>query len=157
MRQSVLLLFVVVAFLVPQGALAAADEQPPAPGPGQLITLPPLPVITGQAPGQNLMMDEIRALLAESAATLSTLQAQMKAAPDEQAALAMLRQVSQHKQDTEIAILRIQQRHALEKGDTEAADLIEEAIGHILTPQPVSATPEARAERARRRGGADHD
>jgi hypothetical protein len=157
MRQSVLLLFVVVAFLVPQGAIAAAEDQPPAPGPGQLITVPPSPVVTGQAPGQNPMIEEIRALLAESAATVLEIQNQMKAAPDEQTALAMLRQVRQHKQDTEVAVLRIQQRYAREKGDTEAAQLIEEAIGQLLIPAPVSATPEARAERARRRGGVDHD
>ncbi len=104
------------------------------------------------------MMQEIKAVMVASDGAVNALQEQLKSAPDETQALQILRAVSQQKQDTEIAILRIQERYARKAGDKETAEQINLAVQNILNPDPVTPTVEAMAEReARRAGGTDHE
>ena len=58
---------------------------------------------------------------------------------------------------SEIAILRIQQSHARQAGQTEAVDRIEVAIQRILNPPVPEPSAEARAASAARRTGGGQD
>jgi len=111
----------------------------------------PLPVVSP-------LMQEIQTALAQEATALLELQEDLTNAPTEQDALAILRTISQRKQDTEIAILRIQVRNAHETGNEGAAVRIEQAIQRILDPEPVEPSPEALQEmEARRTAGRNRD
>ena len=84
----------------------------------------------------------------------------LKTAIDEAQALALLRAIAQQKQDTEIAILRVQARNAREVGNQDAVAKIEMAIEQILNPKPITPSPAARAElearRAQAQSGGNH-
>ena len=104
------------------------------------------------------MMQEIQTALAQEATALLVLQEDLTNAPTEQDALAILRMISQRKQDTEIATLRIQERYARQAGNEDAAVRIERAIQRILDPEPVEPSPEALQEmEARRTAGQNRD
>ena len=125
-----------------------------------VMAAPPEPIPQPQASPTPLspMMQEIKAAMTASEAAVIALQEELKSAPDEIQALQILRAVSQQKQDTEIAILRIQERYARQAGDQDTADKINLAVQKILNPDPVTPTPEAMAEReARRAGGAGNE
>jgi hypothetical protein len=132
---------------------ALAEE--PDPG-AQRVLLPEKPVVA--QPVLSPMMQEIDAVLAAEKEALEALNEQLGSAPDERAALHILQQIKQQKQDTELSILRIQRRYALEKGDTDAAERIDLAIDRILNPPRIQPDPAAAAKsRDRRAGGEDHD
>lgn len=108
------------------------------------------------------MMQEIHAALAQNDAVVETLQQNLRTAPDEQQALAMLRAIAQQKKDTEVSILRIQERYAQQAGNQEAVAKLNQAIEQILNPTPVAPSPEAKAELEARRaqaqsGGSHHE
>ncbi len=104
------------------------------------------------------MMQEIQAALKQGDAAVHTLQQDLKSVPDEHQALELLRAIALKKQETEISVLRIQERYARRDGNLEAATRIEQAIAKILNPDPVTPNAEAQKEReARRSGGRDHE
>lgn len=136
--------------------LAAADPQPAPTTDPPRVLLPERPLPT--PPVLSPLMRDIEAALAADKEALADLNEQLAAAANEQAALLILRQIQQQKQDTELAILRIQRHHATEQGDTEAAARIDLAIDRILNPPHVQPDPDATARsRDRRAGGEDHD
>ena len=134
-----------------------------------LISLAMVPLVTAQAPlpaqpqpitekPVSPMMQEIKAAMAANEVAVKALQESLQTTADEAEALQILRAVDQQKQDTEIAILRIQERYARQNGDQETADQINLAVEKILNPDPVTPTAEAMAEReARRAGGAENE
>lgn len=134
-----------------------------------LISLAMVPLVTAQAPlptqpqpitekPLSPMMQEIKAAMAANEVAVKALQVSLQTTADEAESLQILRAVDQQKQDTEIAILRIQERYARQNGDQETADQINLAIEKILNPDPVTPTAEAMAEReARRAGGAENE
>jgi hypothetical protein len=108
------------------------------------------------------MMQEIRAALVQNDAVVETLQQNLKTAPDEQQALALLRAIAQQKMDTEVSILRIQESYAQQAGNGEAVVKLQQAIQQILNPTPMAPSPEAQAELEARRtqaqdGGGHHE
>lgn len=106
----------------------------------------------------SLLMEEINAAMAAGGELLAALNLQLKSAPSETEALRLLDAIHQQKQETEITILRIQERHARLAGDTEAADKINLAVDDILNPPVRIPDPQARAEsEARRSGGSHHE
>jgi len=120
--------------------------------------VPPVTDRSGPLPTATAFMQEIRNVLAQEQAALAALQEDLKSAPTEQDALRVLRAIDQRKQDTEIAVLRIQERHARLSGDEDAATRVEQAIRRILNPEPMAISPEARQEsEARRDGGRGHE
>lgn len=140
-HQTVLLLVFVLAL-----PLAAAE--PPAPGDPAPVSEKPL----------SPMMQEIKAAMDSHTAAVAAMQEQLNSTLDEESALQILRTISQRQQDTEIQVLRIQERYARQAGDTETAEKIDQAVEKILNPDPVTPTADAMAERqARRTGGSDHE
>lgn len=120
--------------------------------------LPPVADRSGPPPMAAAFMQEIQNVLALEQTDLAALQEDLKNAPNEQDALQVLRAIAQRKQDTEIAVLRVQERHARLSGDEEAATRIEQSIRRILNPEPMVLSPEARQEsEARRDGGRGHE
>ena len=112
----------------------------------------------GAPPTVSPQMQEIQTVLAQERIAILALQEALEAAPSERDALEILRAIGQRKQDTEIAVLRIQEQHARQAGDEAAATRIEQAIHKILNPEPLTISPEARLEmEARRAGGQDHE
>ena len=110
----------------------------------------------GPTSSGSSFMDEIRTIRDQEAADLRKLRTELENAPDETVALAILRRITERKQNTEIAVLRVQGRRAREQGDLEAARQIDLAIQRILDPQPATPSPEAlreiEARRAAERG-----
>lgn len=92
-------------------------------------------------------MQEITEVLAAGKTQVMELQEQLKTAPNETEALRLLKAIAQQKQDTEIAMLRIQERHARLAGQSEVADQIIAAIDKILNPDPMTPDAAAMAER----------
>jgi TolA-binding protein len=136
---------------------AVAAVAPPEPAEPQQRVLRPEEPVQAQ-PALSPLMQEIEAVLAADEAAVTALNEQLATAPDEQAALHILGQIRQQKQDTELAILRIQQRHALKEGETAAAERIGLAIDRILNPPQLQPDSDAAAtSRERRAGGGDHD
>jgi DnaJ-domain-containing protein 1 len=103
------------------------------------------------------IMEEIQLVLAQCQDRIATLEFDLERAPDQAAALQILREIQQQKQDAEVGVLRVQKRYALADGNLAAADEIDAVIERILAPEPVEASAEARAEREARRQEADHD
>ena len=103
-------------------------------------------------PQLSPLMQEVEAVLAAENAALLVLEQDLKAAPSEREALGILRAIGQRKQDSEIAILRIQERYAREAGNEEAAAILTETIEKILNPTPIAPKPEKRVS-----GGQDHE
>lgn len=154
MRPDPVIDLVIVLSLASSLAVATPRPAPTTDPPRVLLPEQPLPT----PPALSPMMQEIEAALAADKEALATLNDQLSTAADEQAALVILRQIQQQKQDTELAVLRIQRRHAAEQGDTEAAARIDLAIDRILNPPHIQPDPDATARsRDRRAGGEDHD
>ena len=104
------------------------------------------------------MMKEIKATMAASDELLAGLQQQLNSVSNESEALRLLRAIHQQKQDTEISILRIQERYARQAGDIETADRINLAVDEILNPPVRIPSAQAQAEReARTSGGSHHE
>lgn len=102
------------------------------------------------------MMQEVQTALAQEATAIQALQNNLANAHTEQDALRILREISQRKQDTEIAVLGIQVRYARRAGHEEAAVRMEQAIARILDPEPVEPSPEARREAEALRAAEQH-
>lgn len=115
------------------------------------------PAANAERPPLSPMMQEIRQTLDAARIRVEELDAALENVTDEAAALAMLEQVRQIKQDAEIDILRIQLRYATEAGDTKTVAEIETAIDRALAPESAQPTPQAGAEREQRVREADHD
>lgn len=120
------------------------------------------PIASDPAPAKEKplspMMQEIKAAMESNTAVVEALQEQLESTFDEELSLQILRTISQQQMDSEIRILRIQERFALEAGDNETAGKIHQAVERILNPDPVTPTAEAMAERqTRRAGGSDHE
>lgn len=162
---TVLALSLLVA-AAPAAIAAAGSDDPPAearsaPVPasaGGRILMPEQPLgERASRPALSPMMQEIQAALDADREQVAALDEQLKAAVDEQAALDILRRIHRQKQETELGILRIQQRYAGEKGDTDAVRRIDEAIDRILNPPHIAPRPEAEAERRAHRGGVGNE
>jgi TolA-binding protein len=159
MRQSVIGPIVLVTILVATplvlGAGPAAD---PSAEPGGATGEVLLPERALPSRALSPKMTAIQAVLKADRERVAELQQQLNAATDETEALRLLRAIHDHKQDTEIAILQIQERFAREAGDTETADKIKLAVDEILRPPVPAARAEAKAESAARRsGGSGHE
>lgn len=138
--------------------MGAGPTPDPAEEPGAAtneIVMPDQPM---QRTTVSPLMQEIKATLAAGDELLAALQLQLTSAPDETEALRLLNAIQQQKQDTEISILRIQERYAREAGDTETAEKINLAVSKILNPPVPEPNTQARAESETRRGGGEgHD
>lgn len=99
------------------------------------------------APRSPEMLEIDQALVAERA-LVAELEARLEGAPDETAALDLLREIERTKQRTEIEILRLQAKHARLAGREEQAAEIEAAVQQILAPALVPAPAAAAAARA---------
>lgn len=144
-----LTMVVVTAAPLPVGAGPAED---PAPQEADRSAL------TAPHQVRNPRLEEIKAAQAAGQELVVQLQLQLKAAPDEVEALRLLRAINQQKQDTEIVILRIQERYARQAGDTATADRIGQAVQEILNPPVPAPSAQARAEsEARREGRGGHE
>ncbi len=147
MRANLALLLLLVA------GVAFAD-QPPIPP--QAATIPDLPenaaelkalengelTLPDAVPAErplSPMMVEIQGALAEQQRQVAALDARFAETSDETAALAIQREIEQIKQDTELAILAIQARHARAAGDEDLAQRIDAAIAAIQNPPPPPA------------------
>lgn len=88
------------------------------------------------------MMVEIRAVLDGERAALRPLNERFRAAKDPDAAIAIQREIARVKLDTEVAVLRVQAKHARAAGRADVAASLETAIQQILEPSaPPPATP----------------
>jgi flagellar basal body-associated protein FliL len=85
------------------------------------------------SPSPSALQIELSQILAAEADALSELEVALRAA-DQQTARALEQRIALVKRDTEIALLRSQQRHALSMGAHEQADDIEAAIQQMLHP-----------------------
>jgi hypothetical protein len=142
----------VILILLAVGA-AAADQPPIQPEAARLpdipenaaelkaletgeLTLPePVPAERPLSP----LMVEIQAALAAQQVQVAALDARFAETNDETTALAIQQEIEQVKQDTELAILAIQARHARARGDLELAQSIDAAIATIQNPPPPPA------------------
>ncbi len=152
---------------------AAAEGEPPvAPGtetpavttvrPVQLPAADSLPAAPpGAEPGEGSprpprrlspMGAELAQALEAERTALRELQARFDRAPNEREALAVQREIERVKTATEIALLRIQAKHARLKGRETVARRIEDAIEAILHP-PVIRDPAIRPVRVEAGGG----
>ena len=101
---------------------------------------------------------DLTALLESRNASLAELHTRLEATSNEVEALEILRAIQEHKLETEVAILRLQKRHAELAGNQEAVTAIETAIERLLEPPAPLGNDEARAASAQRRaGGQSHD
>ena len=157
MRQSITVQLLSVAVIM--AAMPLLTGAGPAEEPGGAtneIVMPdqPLKPATTASP----LMEEINAAIATGEELLAALNLQLKSASSETEALRLLEAIHLQKQDTEINILRIQERYARLAGDTEAADKLNLAVDDILNPPVRIPDPQARAEsEARRSGGSHHE
>lgn len=147
MRANLALVLLLVA------GVAFADQPPTQP---QAATIPDLPenaaelkaIENGEltlpegVPAErplSPMMLEIQGALAEQQRQVAALDARFAETTDETAVLAIQREIEQIKQDTELAILAIQARHARAAGDEDLAQSIDAAIAAIQNPPPPPA------------------
>jgi len=101
---------------------------------------------------------DMTVLLETRHASLTELNTRLEAASNEVVMLEILQAIKDHKIGTEVAILRLQKRHAELAGNQEAVTLIDTAIEHLLEPPAVLGNAEARAASAQRKaGGKSHD
>jgi hypothetical protein len=122
-----------LSFLVAQPRAASAAEETVAPALRPARVAQPSP-----------MMVEIRAVLDQERTSLKSLNERFRAAKDDATAQALQREIAQVKQDSEIAILRVQAKHARLAGHDAVAAYLEGAIRTILSPPvqlPASARP----------------
>jgi len=85
------------------------------------------------------MLVEIQGALAEQQRQVATLDARFAETTNETAAMAIQQEIEQIKQDTELAILAIQARHARAAGDENLALSIDAAIATLQNPPPPPA------------------
>jgi hypothetical protein len=98
------------------------------------------------------MAAELAQTLEAERTALSELQARFDVAANEREALAIQREIEQLKTATEIALLRIQAKHARLKGRETVARRIDAAIEEILHP-PVIRNPVVRSAPVEDGGG----
>ncbi len=124
--------FLLLALLLCTGLppVVRATEEPAAPTP-----------TTKRVAKLSPMMTEIRALLDGERNALKSLDERYRAAKDPVAAIALQREIARVKLDTEIAVLRVQAKHARVAGRAEVATSLETAIQQMLQPEaPPPAT-----------------
>lgn len=133
-RYSIPLLLTVVLLAVATPAALRAAEETAAPA--------PKPRLAKASP----MMAEIRAVLDEERAALRSLNERFRAAKDPDAAIALQREIARVKLDAEVAVLRVQAKHARAAGRADVAASLETAIEQMLAPAapPPSAPRPAR-------------
>lgn len=123
-----LLLFLLLLAALPAGPSAAEETAAPVPKPRLAKASP--------------MMVEIRAVLDEERAALKSLNERFRAAKDADAAIALQREIARVKLDAEVAVLRVQAKHARAAGRADVAANLEAAIQKMLEPEaPPPATP----------------
>lgn len=159
MRQSIIGPIILVTILVVTPLmLGAGPANDPSAEPGGATGEVLLPDRALLPRALSPKMVEIQAVLKADRERVAELQQQLEAATDETEALRLLRAIHQHKQNTEVAILQIQERFAREAGDTETADKIKLAVDDILRPPVPAVSAEAKAaSAARRSGGTGHE
>lgn len=129
-RYGIPLLLSLVLIAVALPAFVRADEETAVPA--------PKPRLVKASP----MMVEIRAVLDEERAALKTLNERFRAAKDPDAAIAIQREIARVKLDAEVAVMRVQAKHARAAGRADVATNIEAAIRMMLEPEaPPPATP----------------
>lgn len=112
-----------------QAEIAAAAQ-------GQLV----LEKVPGEAAGPiSPEMTEINEMLAAQRERVHELEARLASAADDAAALGLLREIELAKQATEIEILRIQARYAMQAGREAQAREIETVIAAMLSPASAAA------------------
>ncbi len=133
--------------------VAIADEPPVQPEAARLPDLPEnaaemkalengdlvLPEALPSERPLSPMLVEIQSALAEQQRQVAALDARFAETTDATAALAIQREIEQIKQDTELAILAIQARHARAAGDENLAQSIDAAIATLQNPPPPPA------------------
>lgn len=108
-----------------------ATEEPAAPSP-----------TTKRVAKLSPMMTEIRAVLDGERSALKSLNERFRAAKDPDATIALQREIARVKLDTEVAVLRVQAKHARAAGRADVALSLETAIQQMLAPEaPPPATP----------------
>ncbi len=128
---TVLLLGFILCAVLP--ATGRAAEATAAPAPGIAATAKP-----------SAMMTEIRALIADEHRSLTALNERFRRTTDPAAAIALQREIAQLKLGTEIALLRVQARHARATGRLSVAAHLDEAIHELESPpvpQPTTTRP----------------
>jgi len=103
----------------------------------KLEPAPDAPAAPQAATPRSPEMLEIDQALAAERALVAELEARLEGAPDEPAALDLLREIERTKQQTEIEILRLQAKHARLAGREEQAAEIEAVVQQILAPALV--------------------
>lgn len=89
------------------------------------------------------LMIELRAVTDAEAVQVAALRERVAKAATPDEAIALQREIEKVKFDTEVALLRVQAKHARAGGRTEVAMRIEAAISELLNP-PRIAAPAAR-------------
>jgi len=106
----------------------------------------------------STLKNDIAVLLETRNTSLTELNTRLENASSETVMLEILQAIKDHKIGTEVAILRLQKRHAELAGNQEAVTLIGTAIERLLEPPAVLGNAEARAASAQRKaGGKSHD
>lgn len=123
---------------------ATITPNPPA---AEAATTPaPAPTAALQRRPTSPLLTDISAALTAERAQLERLEAEVRRTSDSKVALALQRQISQVKQNTEIELLRIQARHARLAGHVLVAEQIESAVREMLmTPEERGSAELARA------------
>ena len=101
------------------------------------------PVVPSATRPVSPMMAELQAVLVLEADKLVELRLRTREALTPDGALAVQREIEQLKFETEIALLRVQAKHARSAGRTEVATRIESAIADLVNP-PRPHAPTAR-------------
>ena len=131
-----MVLIVQLISLLPVIAFASEELQPVRPvESNEAIQEGERPVI---AVVKTPAMLEIDALLEVERVQLAELKARLQAAPDEETALAIQREVRQLKMETELEILRVQIRSAREMGRLDTVERLEQTIEYLTNPRPVN-------------------
>lgn len=137
-------IFLIFLLITIAGALLASDLGTPSPG--------------TSADQPSTLKNDIAVLLETRNTSLVELNNRLEAASSEVEMLEILQAIKDHKIGTEVAILRLQKRHAELAGNQEAVTIIDTAIERLLEPPAVLGNAEARAASAlRRTGGQSHD
>jgi len=90
---------------------------------------PSEPVLSAMSMEINVVLDEARLQVAAK-------QEQFDKEPNAEAAMVIMRQIEALKTNAELDILKVQMRHARDKGQTEVVSRIEAALSEMTTPRP---------------------
>jgi hypothetical protein len=116
---------------------------------------PDSPPLRRPLPTANPLHESVQQLLDHERDQLAVLQARLDAAPDADAALAIVRETEVLKLGTQVAVLELQLVWAQQQGQAEAVTRLEAVLARIPRPEqpsPAAAKPEA-APGAARQGG----